>query len=64
MRDIADDGRILTDLVYKFNGKFYLTYMYYDDYDGFNYDTAVPFVEVELKKVMVETEKWVEKEIR
>ena len=62
IRDTVDDGRILSELIYKFNGKFYLTSMYYDYWDGFEYESAAPFVEVELKKVVVETEEWVEKE--
>ena len=63
-KDTVNDGKVLRELIYKFNGKFYLTSMYCDYWDGFEYESAVPFVEVELKKVIVETEKWVEKEIK
>ena len=62
IKDTIVDGRILTELVYEFNGKFYLTSMYYDGYNDFEFDTAAPFVEVELKKVVIETEEWVKKE--
>lgn len=55
-------GRVDVDIIYEFNGKYYRTSMYYDDYDGFDYSTATPFEEVEFKKVVIEVEKWVPKE--